>query len=42
MSYEELMNSPWEAIEWLYNKHIQQLVDMEKERNAQGQLNRFI
>lgn len=40
MDYDALMNSPWETIEWLYSRHTQQLVDLQKEQ--QKGTNNFI
>jgi len=40
LSYEELMNTPWEVIEWLYNRHLQQLIDEQKKQEER--LNKFI
>lgn len=40
MRYEELMQTPWEVIEWLYARHLQHLVDIQKQRNESN--NKFI
>ena len=42
MDYESLMNTPWEVIEWLYNRHLQFLIDQQKEKNKQFNINQFI
>ena len=42
MDYESLMNTPWEVIEWLYSRHLQQLIDEQKQRNQVSGINRFI
>lgn len=42
MDYESLMNTPWEVIEWLYNRHLQQLIDEQKAKNQANNLNKFI
>ena len=42
MSYEDIMNMPWETMEWIYRRHVQQLVDMQKEQNKQNGTNHFI
>ena len=42
MDYESLMNTPWEVIEWLYARHLQQLVDEQKQRNQMTGINSFI
>lgn len=40
MDYDTLMNSPWETIEWIYRRHVQQLVDLQKEQEKDS--NHFI
>lgn len=42
MSYEDIMNMPWETMEWIYRRHVQQLVDMQQEQNKQNGVNHFI
>ena len=42
IGYNDLCNMPWEYIEWFYNRHIQYLVDQEKKRNEQQQINSFM
>ena len=42
MAYQDLMSTPWEVIEWLYYRHVQQLVDEQKKRNQMTNSNRFI
>lgn len=33
---------PWETLDWLYHRHIQELVDMQKRQNEQSGMNNFI
>ncbi len=40
MGYDEIMNSPWEVVEWLYNRHVQELIELEKQKEQQR--NHFI
>lgn len=42
MEYEAIMNSPWEMLEWLYARHLQHLVDIQKQQNEEHNLNKFI
>jgi len=42
MSYEDIMHMPWETMEWIYRRHVQQLVDMQKEQNKNSGMNNFI
>jgi len=42
MDYEALMNTPWEVVEWLYNRHLQQLIDEQKQQNQVNNINSFI
>lgn len=40
MDYDTIINSPWENLDWLYRRHLQYLIDQEKQRNAKT--NKFI
>ena len=40
MDYNTIINSPWENLDWLYRRHLQHLIDQEKQRNAKS--NKFI
>lgn len=40
MDYNTIMTMPWEAVEWLYKRHLQELIDRQKE--AAEQTNHFI
>jgi hypothetical protein len=40
MDYDTIINSPWENLDWLYRRHLQYLIDQEKQRNAKS--NKFI
>jgi len=40
MDYEGIMNSPWETVDWLYNRHVQELIDIQKQKEQQN--NHFI
>lgn len=40
MDYNTIINSPWENLDWLYRRHLQYLIDQEKQRNAKS--NKFI
>ena len=42
MSYDDIMHMPWETMEWLYRRHVQQLVDLQKEKNKNSGTNNFI
>lgn len=42
MDYDTLMNMPWETLEWLYRRHVQQLIDLQKEQNKNSNSNHFI
>lgn len=40
MDYDTILHSPWEDLDWLYRRHLQYLIDQEKQRNAKT--NKFI
>lgn len=40
MSYDTIINTSWETLEWIYNRHVQQLVDIQKEQEKAN--NKFI
>lgn len=42
MHYGELIETPWEVIEWLYARHLQYLIDVQKQKNEQSKTNSFI
>lgn len=42
MDYETIMNTPWETLEWIYYRHVQQLIDLQKEQNKDNNTNHFI
>ena len=39
--YNTLMEMPWETIEWMYHRHVQQLIDLQKEQNKNANINHF-
>jgi len=36
LGYQDIVNMPWEHVEWFYNRHTQYLVDLEKEQEEQN------
>jgi len=42
MDYETIVNMPWETVDWLYNRHVQQLIEMQKQQEEQSKTRHFI
>ncbi len=42
MSYDDIVNMPWETVDWLYNRHVQQLIEMQKQQEDQNKTRHFI
>lgn len=40
MDYDTILHSSWEDLDWLYRRHLQYLIDQEKQRSAKT--NKFI
>ena len=36
MSYGDIQDTPWEHIEWIYNRHLQELIDLQKKQNEKN------
>lgn len=39
IGYNDIMEMPWEYVEWFYDRHSQYLIDLEQAQNEQ--INRF-
>lgn len=42
MDYETIVTMPWETVDWLYNRHVQTLIDQQKQQEAQNKTRHFI
>lgn len=42
MGYEDLMKMPWETLDWIYNRHVQELIDLQKKKNEANGINHFM